>query len=91
MSERICGEHFQMFADAVFLRPFWGRKRAREVFKKLPGCHSFVLTEHEPVASHGHPVSDHSYRFGSLFVRPNHNLGTKYTIFSTKYQILGAK
>ncbi len=35
---------------------FWaenGTGGAREVFKKLPGCRSSVLTEYERVGSHG--------------------------------------
>ncbi len=37
---------------------FWTENesgRAREVFKKLPGGCSFVLTEYDPMASHGDP------------------------------------
>ena len=36
--------------------------KAREGFKKLPGGGSFVLTEYEPVASHGDPIHVIFYR-----------------------------
>ncbi len=42
-----------------FFFDFWsenGLRRAREVFKKVPGGRSSVLTEYEPVGSHGDPV-----------------------------------
>ncbi len=42
-----------------------GPSRAQEVFKKLPGGHSFVLTEYEPASSHGVPIHDNFYRFGT--------------------------
>ena len=39
--------------------PVWGPggwKQGREGFRKLPGGRSSVLTEYEPVGSHGDPV-----------------------------------
>ncbi len=44
-----------------------GPQRAWEVFNKLPGSHSFVLTEYEPVMSHGNPVQDNFINFGHIF------------------------
>ncbi len=38
-----------------------GLRRAREVFKKVPGGRSSVLTEYEPVGSHGDPVYGQNY------------------------------
>ena len=35
----------------------------REVFKKLPEGRGFILTEYEPVGSHGDPVHDNVYTF----------------------------
>ena len=43
------------------MRSFWDRKRARD--GKLPGGRGFVLTEYEPVASHGDPIHDIFLRF----------------------------
>ncbi len=54
---------FLDFSDLGSLGQFGGQIRAREVFKNLPGGRSFVLTEYEPVASHGDPVHDNFYRF----------------------------
>ena len=53
-----------MFLDfsVFFVYQFWdlgaenGLRRAREVFKKVPEGRSSVLTEYEPVGSHGDPA-----------------------------------
>ena len=52
-----------------FLRPFGaknGPSRAQEVFKKLLGCRSFVLTGCEPMASHRDPAHDIFTEFGHI-------------------------
>ncbi len=43
----------------------------REVLQRLPGGRGFVLTEYEPVGSHGDPVHDDFYRFRTLTVGSN--------------------
>ena len=47
-----------------------GPRRAREVFKKLPGGRGFVLTEYEPVGSHGGPIHAHFYKFRTPILCP---------------------
>ncbi len=36
-------------------------RRAREVFKKVPGGRGFDLTEYGPVARHGYPIHGQNY------------------------------
>ncbi len=52
------------FSDLVYFGTEKGPGRAREVFENLAGGRSFVLTEYEPVASHGDPIRDNFYGFG---------------------------
>ena len=48
----------------------------REVFKNLPGWRGFVLTEYQPVGSHGDPVHAHLYKFRTRILCPNRPIST---------------
>ena len=40
------------------------------MLKKLPGGRGFVLTEYEPVGSHGGHIHANFYKFGTPILRP---------------------
>ncbi len=72
VSETICFNYicFVIFRISDFGNRFGVENRsgrAREGFKKLLGGRGFVLTEYEPVASHGNPVHDYFIDLGHLF------------------------
>ena len=41
----------------------YGVPEVREVSRKLPGAHGFVVIEYGPVASHADPIQPRFYRF----------------------------
>ena len=43
-------------------RGFFDSFGVREVFKNLPGARGFVLTEYEPIPSHGDPIRAQNYK-----------------------------
>ncbi len=58
-------------AGGVYLKVFFdfvGQKRTWEVFLySFLDAARFILTEYEPVGSHGNPIHDKFYRFGTYF------------------------
>ena len=62
-----------VFVDfSVHFLILYGVPEAREVSKNLPGAHSSVLTEYEPISWHGDPIRAQYYHF---CVRPGGGRG----------------
>ena len=57
--------HF-VFCYACHFWILYGIPEAREVSRKLPGAHGFVVMEYESVATLGDPIRAWNYRFHAL-------------------------